>query len=175
MKMEQFVKLNLYPGTLVVCLTLTACGRGQNNSQRQDAVKPEAARAEEEQSPTKSKVVAKPLQIDVKAASIQIIDGDKVGFRGASGVGATMDPSEIIPILPCIWIVKGISEGDKATAEMLGVEEGNAYMQLEEESRKTTFFGRLPSGKTLWHIKAIDGSATPEQLFVEFAGMMKSN
>jgi hypothetical protein len=113
-----------------------------------------------------------PSPVSIKAASIQIVDGDKVKFRGLSGVSGSMNPGATKPKLPCIWIIRSISDRNRATAKSLGVLPGNSYMQ-KKDGNEFTSLGVLPARTSFHRIKSIDPSATDEQLLSDYAGMLE--
>lgn len=107
----------------------------------------------------------------IRVGSMQIVNGDEVSFGGLSGVGGSMNPGESRPVLPCLWVIRSISEKNQAAAKALGVTAGNAYIQPREGDGSTSL-GTLPKDGTLWLYKAIDPGLTDDQLFAEFESVM---
>lgn len=84
-----------------------------------------------------------------------------------------MGPSGTIPILPCIWVIRSISESNRARADQLGVTAGTAYMQLPEGGNDRTTHGLLPEGKKLWKIKEVPAEMSEDGVLAEFSSMME--
>lgn len=126
------------PSVRVFCLTILAlafalasCGKKGDN---EEAVR--AKNGPRGSEPAKTAVrKAPPADLSViKAGSMQIVNGDEVSFSGLSGVGGTMNPGESRPELPCLWVIRSISQKNEAAAKALGVTPGNVYIQPREGS-----------------------------------------
>ncbi len=107
----------------------------------------------------------------IKAGSLQIVNGDEVSFAGLSGVGGSMNPGQSRPVLPCLWVIRSISEKNQAAAKALGVTAGNAYIQPRERDGSTSL-GTLPEDGTLWLLKPFDPALTDDQLLAAFESVM---
>jgi hypothetical protein len=141
------------------------CGAGQTPSQ--NAPKPKVVTQGKVQ--TEKKVNSAPSKI--RAASMQIVDGDQVRFYGLAGISGSMNPQTSTAELPCVWIIRSISARNAAAAKSLGIIPGNSYLQLKNGGRFTAL-GILKAGASMQIIKSIDPTATDEQLFEEYKHLL---
>jgi len=175
MKSRARIQLAMNACIFLTCIVLTPFSNSAGETPPQTEPKPKVVTNGKGKTKEDVKKTPPPDLSNIKAASIQIVAGDKVLFRGLSGVSRSFNPGEAIPALPCIWIIRSISDRNKDAAKSLGVKPGNSYIQHKDGKDSTTMLGVLPAGKRLRLIKAIDPAATDEQLLEEYAGMLTVN
>lgn len=167
------IQMTMSAPIFLICLVLTSCGKSADETPSQVDANPKAIINGQEQSKESIRKPTPPDLSKAKAASIQIVDGEKVNCRGL--FAWTGDPGDSIPELPCIWVILSISDRNRAAAESLGVMPNNSYIQLRDGEADTPL-GVLPKGKRLWHIKSINPEAAgEEQIFSEYANMLVDN
>ena len=142
----------------------TSCGRHEEG--------PTSGEAGDFQPPRAVVRKAPPANLSaLKAGSIQIVDGENASMRGMAGMGASMNPGETLPELPCLWVIRSIGADDVSVARALEVTAGNVYLQ-PREGRGTTTFGRLPGDGTLWLLRPFDPALSDDEIFAQFDSVM---
>lgn len=170
MKTRRSSALIVVPTAIALFFALASCGPKEDRRTQADKAGPGGGR------PAKAAVrKAPPADMStLKAGSMQIVDGDQVLFSGMSGVAGSMNPGQSRPVLPCLWVIRSISEKNKKAAKSLGVTPGNAYYQPREGDGSTSL-GTLPDDGTFWLLRAFDPASTDDQIFAAFEGLMTSD